>query len=245
MSIAAGMSLSYQFDNIKPYLDRGDLVYLPLEYAQYRRSKLQVMAGEDAPYIVAYDKKYLLKLNMEHLLNTLFYADLRYFLSAVGEMLMHNMNVRQRYSVDDLTTQGDESGHAGQKAARYSEHIRNTHWNKPLISDFKASDYGTRTLVEFMNWASSKGILVVGGLPTTFNDEPLPRELIRTVCSFYRSHGHAFIKLENNSQFHREQFFDSPNHLQEPYQVSHSQKLAPLLKALLYDPQSYRDNCEE
>ena len=45
MSIAAGMSLSYQFDNIKPYIGRGDLVYLPLEYAQYRRSKLQVMAG--------------------------------------------------------------------------------------------------------------------------------------------------------------------------------------------------------
>jgi len=32
MSISADLSLDYQFEKIKPYLNPGDTVYLPLEY---------------------------------------------------------------------------------------------------------------------------------------------------------------------------------------------------------------------
>ena len=59
MSISADLSLDYQLDILKPYLNPGDVVYLPLEFDALSGTKKEMMAGAELPYIVAYDHDYL------------------------------------------------------------------------------------------------------------------------------------------------------------------------------------------
>ena len=230
MSVSADLSLDYQLDIIRPHLEAGDTVYLPLEYEALSGSREQAMAGGELPYVTAYDRAYLARMPADRMLHALFYPDLKFLISGLGEMLFESLGIRRRFSLDTITRQGDESGHTMDKGKPYREYLLNLAWQRPGAEQFDPASYKTKALSDFLEWATEKDVTVIGGLPTTFNDEPIDDELVASLCAYYREHGHEFIVLENKSQYPRGHFFDTPYHLAEEYQIQHSREIAYRLK---------------
>jgi len=226
MSVSSDLSLDYQLDIIKPYLNAGDIVYLPLEFGALSGTKQEVMAGAEQPYVVAYDHDYLKGMSLERLVYALFYFDLKFLISGLGEMLLDSMHVKRRFSLDTLTRQGDESGHTLEKGSPYREVLANFEWSPPVPGNFAGDSFKAEVLGDFLGWAAERDIQVIGGLPTTFDDKPVPDELVARLCAWYRQHGQGFMVLENKSQYPRSSFYDTPYHLVEEQQIRHSRLVA-------------------
>jgi len=226
MSVSSDLSLDYQLDIIKPYLNPGDIVYLPLEFGALSGTKKDMMAGAELPYIVAYDHDYLEGMSFERLMHALFYFDLKFLISGLGEMLLDSLHVKRRFSLETLTRQGDESGHTLEKGAPYRDLLAGLEWSQPAMGAFSGDSFKTGILADFLEWAADRDIQVIGGLPTTFDDEPVPDELIVRLCAFYKRHGQRFMVLENKSQYPRSSFYDTAYHLVEEQQINHSRLVA-------------------
>jgi hypothetical protein len=233
MSIAANISLDYQFDVLKPYLKRGDIVYLPLEYGALKGNKKELMAGLELPYIMSYDHDRISTMGFDRLLHGLFYFDLKYMLSGLGEMSLQRLGVKRRFNLNTLTKNGDEQFHTEHKGREYSSYLRKLQWKAPTIDYFDDDSYKVNVVRLFLQWAKQKGIKVVGGLPTTFNDQPIPENLITSMRRFYLDEGHDFLLLSNNSQYPRHFFYDTAYHLNERNQKLHSIKIGEHISLLL------------
>lgn len=230
MSIQAGISLDFQFSRIEPYLGAGDIVYLPLEYEFFGGDLRSMMGGAELPLCVAYEKEQLWNLGPVRLAYALFYFDLKFLIAGLGEMLLEAAGVQRRFSVNTLTKQGDESGHTRERAQEYRAALNAKEakpWNDEAVD---LGSYKANLLAEILRRAANKGVIVIGGLPTSFNDYPIPERWVERIGAFYAQYGHAFVALENKSQYPRSYFYDSPAHLSEPYQIAHTRALAGLLR---------------
>ena len=233
MSISAGISLNYQINKISKYLNSGDIVYLPLEYGKLSYNKYKVMSGTEIPYIIKYDLNYLLRMNLEELSHAIFYFDFKYLISSIGEMIFTSIGMEQRFRLDEMTLQGDDRNHTLEAGKQFKEFIMSVDWTPPDIDSFNSKSYGANLIYDFMNRAKEKGIIVVGGLPTTFNDKPIPNELIIKMVDFYKGNNHDFILLDNKSQYPREYFYNTSYHLSEEYQIIHSKEISQYLQNII------------
>ncbi len=80
--------------------------------------------------------------------------------------------------------------------------------------------------------ATAHAIRVIGGLPTEFADQPMPDATLRAISRSISANGGMFLELSSLSRYPREAFFDSPEHLNETWQIRHSQLLAARLQWL-------------
>jgi len=83
----------------------------------------------------------------------------------------------------------------------------------------------------FIAWAQGHGVRVIGGLPTEFADLPMPESTLAAIRQLYLVHGAGFLELPNRSRYPRSAFFDSPDHLNERWQIAHS-KLGPVVNSV-------------
>jgi hypothetical protein len=218
---------------LKPHLKPGDIVYLPLEYGVLKGSRASMMSGTELPYMMAYDHQHLWQMDRERSLHAIFYCDLKFLFAGVAEMLLQRAGVERRSGVETLTAQGDETGHGISSGEAYRSYLDNLDWEPPVVAFVDEDSYKAGIIIDFLQWASSQGVIVIGGLPTTFDDQPVPDELIDKLRNFYESRGHFFLAMPNRSQYPREHFFDTKYHLAEEYQRLHSEMLAGYLKELI------------
>jgi len=163
----------------------------------------------------------------------MFYFDMKYLISALGEMLIDSMGIKRRFTLDTMTVQGDESMHTLEKGKKYRSFVNNIKWPPPSLNIINETSYGAMMVINFMQWASAHNVAVVGGLPTTFNDYSIPNESINNITNFYKRNGHYFIVMKNRSQYPRNSFYDTEYHLAEEFQISHSKMLAKYFKKIL------------
>jgi hypothetical protein len=96
--------------------------------------------------------------------------------------------------------------------------------------------YGTVLIAGFVRRMAARGVRVIGGLPTGFADLALPPATIAAIRAVYLDNGGMFLELPNRSRYPRIDFFDTPEHLNEPCQIRHSQAVAAALAAMLDRP---------
>jgi hypothetical protein len=226
MSITAGFNLPWQLQLYDQYLLPGDVLYLPIEYR--KRADERAPVGDEAPYIMAYAQSTLPSLGVRGALHTLFYFDLRFLLSAIGEMGLAAAGVQSRFGVETMTAQGDERGHDDERAQAYETFVTSTPAPTVEAAGYTSEAYW-QDVIEILEWGSRTGVLVTGGLPTVFEDIQLPREVIPFLRSLFESRGACFVQLPNRSMYPRDHFYDAAFHLRERYQIRHSRLLAPLL----------------
>jgi hypothetical protein len=226
LSSAAGFDLQWQMSNYWPYLRRGDVLYMPLEYWPLLPPGATI--GSEAPYVVRHDHAALTRYSTAQLPHALFYFDIRFLFSSIGEMLLNQAGVQRRLSVRTMTPQGDESGAGGEKAVAYREYVNSLPRPQPDAGAYK-DVASVAALDSVIDMAKARGIVVAGGLPTIFSDAMLSDELLRQVRALYERRGACFIALPNLSRYPRSLFFDTAYHLQEAGQIRHSLALsAPL-----------------
>jgi hypothetical protein len=230
MSLAAGYSLTWQLSKYKQYFRPGDVLYLPIEYRS-KSSTFQLTGGE-APYVVEYSKSDLLLMNFQQAVHDLFCFDLRYMLSALGEMALKRFGVDANSNLDTMTPQGDELGHDDRKAAPYVEYLRRTPVPIFTAADF-SSDSDWSDIAQILDWARDAGVIAVGGLPTTVDEVQLPSNAIPFLHHFYAEHGACLLVLTTQSRYPRSDFYNTFTHLRESAQIAHSELLAPYLASAL------------
>jgi len=234
MGINADTSLDWTLDMVRPRLAPGDLVYLPLEYDVYSRSRARLMTGMDAAYRFRHDKASLMERGAEGAMRAAFMFSLPTLVQSVGEMGLKAAGVRRRFNLDTLDRQGDETGHDGKSAIPYKHVIESAPQELPDPVHLLDNPGGAQAvLARFLDWCRAHQVVAVGGLPTVFNDRPVPDAAILELQTLYSDYGGRFIVLPNRSQYPRSAFYDTGYHLRESFQHRHSEALASALEPLL------------
>lgn len=226
LSIAVDVDLRWQMAHYWKYLKAGDVLYMPVEYGSLFVTGASI--GEEAPYVVRHDHPSLALYAVTRLPYALFYFDFRYLISGLGETLLKAAGVQRRNSVATLTKQGDERDTTPAKADVYRSYIDSIP-AAPIAHDIYDDPSSLEMLRAVLQTARSRGVIVVGGLPTTFDEATVTDALIDRMRAIFESAGACFIVLPNRSLYPRSAFFDSEYHLQEPFQIAHSELLAPIL----------------
>lgn len=242
LGTTAGLGLDYMFGAFEEELKPGDVVYLPLEYPQYGRDRPDLRTGPDAAILFRHDKAPLLERGPGGVLYATFLFDLPILIRSIGEMGMAAIGMRRPFDALDepdarkgekaLDRFGDGVGHTAQRGRLYRNVIDAWKWSAPDL-EIVSSPAARRDVAEFLQWACRRDILVIGGLPTTFDDAPIPPEVIASLRELYTSNGQTFLVLPNRSQYGRSDFYDSQFHLNREAQLAHSNLLAAALEPMI------------
>ncbi|HTG44435.1 MAG TPA: hypothetical protein VK633_07865, partial [Verrucomicrobiae bacterium] len=162
-----------------------------------------------------------------------FAFDLSFLIQGFGEMMLQHHGVVRRTGPNTMNSHGDEFGHTAVKAMEYRNYILSFRWLPPDPAALDRPSFAKKYLAHFVQTLGKKGVQVVGGLPCTFDDQPIDEKVLETLRSFYTTNHAQFLALENRSQYPRTNFFDTQYHLTEENQVRHSLMLAGQLRKYL------------
>jgi hypothetical protein len=229
--IAVGIGLDYLFARWQRVLDRGDIVYLPMEEAQFIRARVATELGPDAAIMFRYDRRTLASLGAERWVTALFSFDLRAALMGpIEAALLFAQFHDPRGEITGVTNAwGDHIGHTIELAAINRAALAAASPTHPSAEQIRAG-YGSALIAAFTRWATAHGVEVIGGLPTGFADAPMPQATLLAIRSVYIENGGDFLVLPNFSRYPRSAFFDTADHLNETWQVAHSKLLAEQMR---------------
>ena len=230
--VAVGIGLDYLFARWQRVLHRGDIVYLPMEEAQYVRTRAATAVGPDAAIMFRHDWHTLAALPPERWLAALFSFDLRTALMAPIEAALVAAHFHDpRAAVTGKTDAwGDHVGHTADLAAANRQLLAAVSPYHPSAEQIRAG-YGTRLIARFVRWAITHDVRVIGGLPTQFADAPMSDATRHAIQSVYTNNRAEFLTLPNLSRYPRFAFFDTADHLNETWQRVHSKLLAEMLRS--------------
>jgi hypothetical protein len=244
--VAVGIGLDYLFARWRARLHAGDVVYLPMEQAQYTTPRTAAALGPDAAIMFRHDWSTLGTLAPRRWFAALFAFDLRAALMSVIEMSLVAARFHDPRTEATGTSNawGDHIGHTILRGAA-SQSVIATMVGPPAAAGAIRTGYGTGLIVGFLRWARAHGVLVIGGLPTELAATP---DATRTaLAAVYLTHGGDFLELANHSRYPLTAFFDTPLHLNEPCQIAHSillaRGLAPLLGRAAREPPAHAPDC--
>ena len=234
LGVAGDVGIDWVLDAARRILGRGDLAYMPIEFDIYSRPRARLFTGLDAAYRFRHDKSSLAERGPEGVARAAFLFSLPSLAQSLGEMALAHAGVRRRFGLDTLDSQGDETGHDDAKAVSYLAVIRNEPEAMPDNDGLLSNRDGSQAAIAaFLDWCRTHGVTAVGGLPTVFNDRPIPDAPIARLRAFYGAHGAGFLVLPNRSQYPRAAFYDTNYHLRESWQRRHSALLAQAMRPLL------------
>jgi hypothetical protein len=225
--VAVGIGLDYLFTRWKPLLRPGDMVYLPLEESQYTRHRATAALGPDAAIMLRHDRATLWTLPPSRQIAAVFASDLRAAIMSLIETALFDYAFHdpREAAIGSTNASGDHIGHTAALAALNRSGLANATQFRPTAAQIEAGD-GTAVLVDFLRWASQHGVRAIGGLPTGFADLPIGDASLAAIRATYRENAAGFLELSNLSRYPRDAFFDTPDHLNEPAQISHSVAVA-------------------
>jgi len=232
--IAVGIGLDYLFARWRPLLHPGDVVYMPMEEAQYVRARAANALGPDAAIMLRHDRATLLHLPPTRWLGAVFSYDLRGTVMALTEMALvgGGFHDPRAASVGESNAMGDHTGHTATLARANAATLAAVAPYHPSAAQIRTG-YGSVEIAGFLDWARIHGVQVIGGLPTGFDDSPVPDTSIAAIRAIYVAHGAHFLELPNRSRYPRRAFFDTADHLNETWQIAHSQAVAKALLPLI------------
>ncbi len=237
--VAVGIGLDYLFTRWEPVLHTGDVAYLPMEQAQYLRRRAATALGPDAAILFRHDWRTLAQLPPRRWVAALFAFDLRAgVMSAIEAALTVTQFHDPRAAVTGASNAwGDHVGHTAALGASSREILASSHPYQATAAQIAAGD-GTAEISRFVARLHARGVTVIGGLPTAFSDLPPSDATLAAIRAVYTENGGSFLMLPNRSRYPREDFFDTPEHLNEPAQQAHSASIAASLAAMLNQPLS-------
>jgi hypothetical protein len=184
---AVGVGLDYLFTRWKSILHRNDVVYMPLEEAQYVRAQEAEDLGPDAAIMLRHDRTTLWTLPFRRQLAAFFAGDLRGAVMSLIEIALaaDRFHDPRAAALGGYNDRGDHVGHTAALAAANRASlvaIKPSHPSSTQITD----GHGTIEVTDFLRWASSHGVRVIGGLPTGFADSPIEDDSLDAIRAIYR-----------------------------------------------------------
>lgn len=219
--IAVGIGLDDLFAQYGPSLHHGDIVYMPMETAQYIITRAQNDASADGAILLRHNRKTLGALGAERVLGAIFSSSFVDFLDSVAEMsAVHFRLISVSVTIaGEYNTLGDR---IGTSLATADPNLLPTAPRIEPGADRIDQGYGSAEIRRFVAQQTRNGVKVIGGLPTELETAQLPPATIAAIRSIYTSDGGNFVLLTNHSRYPRADFYDSEDHLAQPCQYKHS-----------------------
>ena len=176
--VAVGVGLDYLFTRWKPLLQPGDIVYMPLEEAQYIRAHATSDLGPDAAIMLRHDRTTLLTLPLRRQVAALFASDLRAAVMSVIETALYSsgFNDPRVTANGGYNEWGDHVGHTAAKAFLNRAALAAIDPFHPTGAQI-AAGYGTTLVIAFLALGrTDHGVRVIGGLPAGFIDSPISQD---------------------------------------------------------------------
>lgn len=235
--VAVGIGLDYLFTRWKKLLHPGDIVYMPLEEAQYVRSRATAELGPDATILLRHDRGTLRAMPLRRQIAALFAADLRGGIMSLIEMALVRDGFRdpREAATGSFNAHGDHVGHTQSLGSISRAALVAAKPFHPSAADIR-DGYGASLVRAFLARANGHGVRVIGGLPTGFVDSPIDEDGVAAIRSIYGEGGAGFLELPNRSRYPRSAFFDTPDHLNEAAQIRHSVAVGLALERMTVEP---------
>jgi hypothetical protein len=221
--VAVGVGLDYLFTRWEAVLRPGDIVYLPLEEAQYVRPRSTSDLGPDAAIMLRHDRTTLWTLPLRRQTAALFAGDLRGAVMSLIEATLagESFNDPRAAANGGYNPWGDHVGHTAERAAVNQSALAAMEPFHPTGAQIE-SGYGAALVIAFLQWSNAHAIQVIGGLPAGFIDSPIRDDELIAIRTLFRDNGAGFLDTPEGGRYPRGAFFDTPDHLNETAQISHS-----------------------
>lgn len=234
-SVAVGIGLDYIFARWKPLLHAGDVIYMPMEPPQYSRSHADNLIGPESRLMLHGEWTIARKLPLDRRLAALFSIDLPTLLNdLVTWATLKAARINTNHDAD-YNDWGDRVGHARAVAPGAAGALDQLPPASTPTAAVQAG-YGARLIGDFTRWASTHGIVVIGGLATSFRDVMPPAGSLQAQQAVYTGNGGRFLVLPNRSRYPRHDFFDTRFHLDEGCQIRQSLMVADAMAPMLGRP---------
>lgn len=237
--IAVGIGLDDLFARYAPALRQGDIVYMPMEVAQYVTSHPENNAGADGAILLRYDRDALVQMPAGRVIGAVFSSSFLDFLECLAEMPAAHFGVISAPETlsQDYNEYGDRIGTSLATANR--DILANSSRALPPGSAV-VEGFGASLIRDFVAEETKAGVMVIGGLPTDFATVKLPPATLAAIRSIYKDNGGAFMILNNLSLYPKADFYDSEDHLAQPCQYKHSiavaERLGQFLRRSIHPP---------
>ncbi|WGL15243.1 hypothetical protein PVT68_10720 [Microbulbifer bruguierae] len=212
--IHAGLGLRYLLERSKRSLDKGDIVYLPLEYALYQDDYSP--SAQLMDFLIARDPTYLHSLPLTQ--QILGYANVsfeRLFEGLRGGSNTYQGRSSKIYNVSNVDTSGNQTNNSVEDAAAFTEKL--SRLTPKDIGNGEISKYSREILHEYFEWAKENNICIIGAPPNLMKfDEYNSEEFVfffENVKKFYNEENVTFSGDHNDYLFSRDFFFDTEYHL--------------------------------
>jgi hypothetical protein len=225
--IAVGIGLDFLARRYGPSLRAGDIVYMPMEFAQYAMTRPENDSGPDGAILLRHDRDVMVTLPPDRVVAAVFSQTFPNLMESAIEMPMSRMISPAGMLAAEYDAQGDRIGTTLQTAK--PELLRDRRAAPPMFQPV----YGATLIQNFIRAETARGVIVVGGLPTGFSTAPMDLRAINAIRNFYVKNGAKFAALPNLSRYPVADFYDSPDHLAQPCQFKHSIGVARMLAGIL------------
>lgn len=222
LSMAVGIGIDFQLLMFEPLLQKGDVLYVPLEYNQYAIERDEMEGGAENIALVQQAHGLLWSMGLARTARAWGYFELPFLIHGLIESILNSKGFQRREGVDSMTAQGDQRSHTAELGQPYRQLLQGARFDTPTIP---AHSRAMTVLGGFLDRMHERGVRVIGGLPTTPDRVQIDEQTIASLRGFYQQHGQEFLVLPNQSQYPLDCFFDSLYHLNEGCQVEHSRRI--------------------
>lgn len=230
--IAVGIGLDEIFARYRPYLHKGDIIYMPMELQQYTATRAQYAAYVDGAFLFRHDRIILASLPPLRILGAAFCCTLPDFLESLAEMPIAAARVVNPAATlrKEYNAQGDRIDNI---LADADPALLNHRPRRVPSAAAISRGYGAYLIGRFVAREAAKGVIIIGGLPTDYNIAPEPAASFAAAAAVYTENGARFMVLPNKSRYPVRDFFNSEDHLVRACQFLHSMAVARNLAAML------------
>jgi hypothetical protein len=234
-----GVGLDIQLLLYEPLLNKGDIVYMPLEYGQYSAGREEMEGGIENAILVQDLQVLLWSLEPRRIARAYGSFDLPYLVHGVLEMTLQAAGVQRRAgSTESTNAQGDVTGHTAKLAAPYAGYLQKVA-AVGAVEPLSLDTHALRVIEAFVERSRSRGITVVAGLPTVPDSTAIDERFVAHLRGVMQRHGQELLVLPNRSRYALTCFYDTLAHLHEECQIQHSKSVGAALRGLVRrDPTS-------
>ncbi len=217
MAVQGSLGISYMLYYIKPHLQKGDIIILPLEYTVLLSNSVNNFISAQVSYAFGLD--YLNSLPIQQKLEYLRVFKKEYFFDAVKRGLKKKLTYVPLPIEHCVNSNGDmicnkssEQTRIGVKKLIRAQQPQDNFFinpkNKRTLPDYISLDI----LINFFSWAHDNDITVIGTYPNTVGLIK-DRSLIKKIKNWYVEHNQIFIGEISESIFPENMMFDTVYHL--------------------------------
>jgi len=231
LAVTAGIGIDLILAKAEAAIAPGDIVLMPLEYDFYTADAASLRDNATAnTYLATYDQALLLRQGWRRIMAAALVLSLEDAYSSAVEMGLDASGFRRRFTLAQLTPQGDMTGHSLERAADYAGYLATLPGAPPTGVAAAGDREGMRLITAFIARHRQRGDHVYGSYPATIDDgSPPPAADFAAVELVWRRAGTGFLAPPDFGRYPRSCFYDTGYHLAEPCQIVHSRTLARLL----------------